>query len=893
MGVIYRAADTRLGRPVALKFLSAAMQGRKLALSRFQREARVASSLNHPHICTVYDVGEQEGQFFIAMELLEGRALNDILRDGPLPEERLVKIAIQTVDALQAAHAKGIVHRDIKPANLFVTDRDDVKILDFGLAKFTAVSSPEVISADGETRTVHHASPLNSPDDLLTRGGGAVGTASFMSPEQARGETVDARSDLFSLGVVLYSAATGELPFRGATLALQFKSLLDESPLPPMERNGRISERLNDIILQMLRKDPEERYATAGELLADLRDVQSILNGESTGSRPRAPKRRPAPSTGSRRRLRIAAIALAAVALMTTAGFYFAKMLAASAAARVFERVDIRHITESGRASNAALSPDGRYVAYVEETAAGQAIFVRQVAGSYATQVLAAEDVFYEGLVFSPDGNSLYYARFPANSSRPGEICTIPMLGGKPRVVVSDTVSGPGFAPDGQRFAFIRKDVRALQSNVMVARADGSGESLLAARSLVGDGLVVGNAGHTMAPAWSPDGETIAVGGHAMHVGAWHTVSTAVLTIPVKGGKARWYEWPGHSIGRIAWMPGGGGILFAGWDISTRELRGQMWIFTVPGGELHRVTQDLSDYTHEDLSLSANGPSFATAVQEDFAHIWRYPGGDVSQGVELTTGNRSWRGLAALPDGRIVSADSKFELAIVSADGSNIQPVVADSRMSWGPAACGANLLFIVMDRLDRGLLMRTDVEGSNPRQLHAGRLANPSCTPDGRWAVVNTPAADESPSISKFDTTSGARVELLRRRAFPSAVSPDGKSVAMVVEEQHPEAVRHFAVMPIDGLPAGEQPRVVARNVGFEDGFLRWTADGKSLSYVVTRRGVSNLWTQAVSGGEARQITRFTSDRIFDFGWSANGDLLMARGPVHRNVVLVRPEGK
>ncbi len=876
MGVVYKAEDTRLGRTVALKFLSAGMKGREMALERFQREARLASALNHPHICTVYDVGEADGHFFIAMEFLEGQPLNDVLRAGALSEERIVALGMQVADALEAAHSKLVVHRDIKPANLFLTKRDTIKVVDFGLAKLTK----QAAEVDAPTQTMV---PLGrgSDDAGLTQVGAAVGTISYMSPEQARGEEVDARTDLFSFGVVLYLMATGELPFRGTTETMRIWALLDSAPVGPRTMNPAISVQLEEIILKCLEKDPNDRYQSARELMTDLRRLGRSMSGQSNRSMPLVSR----VETG-RRWGRGAWIAVAlGVAAIGAGGVY----LGSRSPAEAFQRVEIQHLTESGRASCAAISGDGRYVAYVEQSAGGEGIFLRQVTGSFATQVLPTEDVRYGGLEFSPDGNALYFARFPKVPGVPGAIYQMPMLGGKPQLVTQDVMSAPGFSPDGKRIAFLRKDMKLLLAHVVLANLDGTNETVLASRSMLTDGLVVGNAGRAMAPAWSPDGATIAVGAKAMHVGPLYSVSTAVLTIAVASGKTRWYQFAGHSVGRMSWRPDSRALLLTGWNLSTRELRGQLHTIDIADGKIRPLTQDLSDYTHDDLSVSANGPTLTAVVQQDFAHVWRYVGGDLGRGVELTSGNRSWRGLSELPDGRMVGADARFELAILSRDGRSVQPVVADKRLKWGPAACGNRLLFIVMDRLDRGVLFGTELDGSNPMELHAGRMGNPSCTPDGKWAVLNTPSPDERPSLYKFALGGGGRVELLRRRSFPSAVSPDGRNVAIVLEEQGNANVRHFALVPVDGLRPGEEPRIVARNVGFETGFLRWTADGGSLTYLLHRQGASNLWSQPLNGGAAKQITHFTADTIFDFFWGKNGDLVMARGPEHRDVVLIR----
>ena len=290
MGVVYEAEDTKLGRHVALKFLPAEMAGDKASLERFQREARAASALNHPGICTVHEIDQHEGQHFISMELLEGETLADRIRKGPFDVGPLLDLGIQVADALESAHAKGIVHRDLKPANVFVTARGQVKVLDFGLAKIERARS-----AGGE----HSEAPTAVQPNELTSAGTTMGTVSYMSPEQARGQVTDARTDLFSLGTVLYQAGTGALPFQGETSAVVFEAILNREPPPISQANPSLPPELNRILGKALEKDRSLRYQTATDLKTDLlrlkRDTDSggRRTAELGDSRPSASHKLP------------------------------------------------------------------------------------------------------------------------------------------------------------------------------------------------------------------------------------------------------------------------------------------------------------------------------------------------------------------------------------------------------------------------------------------------------------------------------------------------------------------------------------------------------------------------------------------------------------------------
>ena len=448
MGVVYKAENLRLGRSVAIKFLGEEFTGDHRALERFEREARAISALDHPNICTIYEVEEHEGRPFIVMQLLQGQTLRQrIESSGPeqaaFSRRELLEMAIATAKGLDAAHQKDIIHRDIKPANIFITVRGEIKLLDFGLAKFVGtegVPSESLTLHELEMDRAIYASASSPSKASLTLTGATMGTASYMSPEQVRREPLDQRTDLFSFGAVLYEMATGCQPFRGETMEEIHDALLNSTSSLPLLQNPGLPAQLQSIITRALEKDPGKRYQSASEIISDLERLRLAEPGLVTGTKA-------GPAHGIVHPwMRIGVIGTAAVLLFVVAGFVSRKYMLRTHALGL-ENMELTRLTDSGKAESVAVSPDGRYAVYSQREPGGVGLRVRQIATSADIQIFPAEAIGFEGLSFSPDGNYVYFVR--PDSDDPGfkYLYVVPALGGH------SAATGEGYRFADQLFA--------------------------------------------------------------------------------------------------------------------------------------------------------------------------------------------------------------------------------------------------------------------------------------------------------------------------------------------------------------------------------------------------------------------------------------------------------
>jgi serine/threonine protein kinase/Tol biopolymer transport system component len=910
MGEVYLARDTLLGRRVALKLLPAYISHDPNRLRRFKQEARTASSLSHPNVCVIHEIGETEdGRPFIAMEYVEGVTLRQRIKTKGMKLGDALDIAIQIADALRAAHEAGIIHRDIKPENVMIRRDGYVKVLDFGLAKLTERHNREL------GVTISSLMVNSSP-------GTVMGTAAYMSPEQARGVEVDEHTDIWSLGVVLYEMVSGQVPFPGTTPTDVVVAIVEKEPPAMSHHVSDVPAELERIVKKALRKDTDERYQIVKEMAIDLRTLRKDLERDAELDRSIVPAVSRGAVTGEgvvraatgsdqaidtkqleasrltiigkpfpRGWLTRAALAVGIAVIVVAGAFGVFKILnrPKDAPRARFQRVNVTKLTTNGNALFASISPDGKYVAYVKSEGGKESLWLRQVESAGHLELAPPRDGHYQGLLFSPDGNFIYYGYAATSDNNGGEVFRIPVLAtGAPAIKVDPKDGPPRLSRDGRRVAFVRHDRMKESDMLVVAKPDGSDEQILVTRKwperFAWD--------WSTTPAWSDGDRALALpqvnsdaGGYYFNIYELNLEDRTEKSIPLAPQR---FENPGMA----TLLPDATGV------IMSAKAQGasfeQVWYLGIDGSA-RTVTSDLSDY--RSLILTADSKSFVTVQNQTLSNVWVAPKGESNRASQITSGLGRYFDLTWAPDGKILyasDASGSADLYEMAADGSNSRQLTSGVKRNYAPTVSPDNR-FIAFHSNRSGIfqIWRMDRDGSNSVQLTSGNSESnwPDFSADGKFVYYQHFESGVSGTVWKVPVETGTPMKAAEGFIIRPSTSPDGKWLGFWVNDGQPNSRWRVAMM---SLETGKVTTFeVSPTVKVQwDTLLRWTADSRSLAYLDHRGGIDNIWTQSIDGGAPKQLTNFTESSIFAFDWSRDGNLAASRGVITRDVVLVTDIG-
>jgi eukaryotic-like serine/threonine-protein kinase len=907
MGEVYAAEDTRLGRMVAIKSLPHGLAGDAERLRRFTQEAKAASALNHPSILTIHDVDEVDGRSFLVTEFIEGQTLRERLRHGALPLGEAIDIAGQVASALSAAHVAAIVHRDVKPENIMLREDGHAKLVDFGLAKIeqdaAAANTEETVTAVGARTTP----------------GIIMGTTAYMSPEQARGLPVDARSDIFSLGVVLYEMTAGRPPFHGETPSDVIAAILHFEPPPIAD----LPPDLEHTLRKALEKDRDERHQTARDFAADLKRLRRRLapaagtppasTGQGAGAWTTTPKsggaaaRAAAPrasttaphaeaasgtrtATSTRGRLVFAGIAGLVVIGVAVLGWrgdlarWFGGETSGSRAADIsnFEGMRIERVSGLGQVGVPVISPDGKLLAYVRTEGPENAIWLRQMATGSVVKVVGPTQNSIYNVQFTPDNNFLYYSDNTATRPIRYALKAVPAFGGPEREIAEGRFSRVSFSPDGRRFV-VRRGL-PVGWELVVMTTDGSAPVSVIATSPTASQAFV-------SPSWSPSGDELAwinietdPRGIQMTLQFMKPDSTGARTLTPSGN-------PRPFLDQIAWTASDDALLATGGGSSR-----QILLIRTSDGHVERVTNDVHDYSA--LSFSPGSGAIATVQTMQLGSIWIGPADRPEEAREVPSrlGELDgYDGLSWLNDRELVfnrTVSNLSTLWTMQAEGGGARQLAQGSlAIATNPRA----------DRSGRTVIFNGIREAGNLPQVYRLTL------PDGRVTQVTRENGARAGSSSDGRTvyfrpydikTAPGKILRMAADGAPAArvfeapilidysLSPDGTQIAAIANASV-GAPRTISLVPAEG---GAARSIFTSTAALRQ--VRWYPGGDALLLAINENRQENLFRLELAGGPPRQLTHFTRGTILNPEISPDGKrIAYHRGTTEPDLVLLKPQ--
>jgi Tol biopolymer transport system component/tRNA A-37 threonylcarbamoyl transferase component Bud32 len=921
MGEVYLAQDQTLERNVALKILPPEMVRSEERVRRFELEAKSASSLSHPNIVTIYEIGrdavrtpgepDSNPVHFISMELVSGKTLSTLIHDDKTDLRTLLGYLAQAAEGLAKAHASGIVHRDLKPGNIMVSADGFAKVLDFGLAKLTE-QREAASEAPAATAVMTDATAPTQMADA-TAEGLVVGTAGYMSPEQVQGRSVDHRADVFSFGCILYEAATRKRPFTAETGVETMHKILHDKPAPVEELNPRAPAELRRLIRRCLAKAPDQRLQSMKDLAIELREIvdefEALSASASSGSMIAGAA--PAPAA---RKTPVALWLGAGAVVVATLAFGAWWVLRSRPASHPFQTMRMSAQTSRGDLSDAALSPDGRFLAYLAGRAGSQTLRVRQVATGSDVEILPPSDAQIRNPSFSPDGNYLFYTAVRAERQNYQALFQVPSLGGTPRERAFDVDSRVSFSPDGGQLVFWRRMTDPIENRLVVLDLGSGNERVLA--------TVSSQESFLGAPAWSPDGKRIA--GCLLRPAP--NLETAVALFDAADGRRRDHlKFPRTILSSLAWLRDGKGLVSTGQDLSSALLN-QVRLHGYPEPHTTRITNDFNQY--DAVSASLADETIAVIRTTRIANVWMADVGGAPP-RRLTSfanpENSTFNALGLDAATVIYGApdDRRLQVWTMGVTGSDARPLTSGQGDAVNAQTAAG---VVIYDRLDSSgvHVWRVGADGSQ-RQLTSGAgEQNAQLSPDGRHAIVTH--YDTPRKLTLISTEDGRVGAEWSEAAGTLGFSPDSRSVLLGRLERDERGLSYgtWLVQPVAGGPPtasirlpdrapdgravtfrnladpawnvyrlafdGTPPSAVTRLAEGRITDFRWSPDGTQLAARVEEGVAANLWVVDADGSRPRKVTSFTADRVFSFNWMPDGRaVVLTAGTATTDAVLIR----
>jgi len=916
MGEVYLAHDESLDRDVAVKVLLPEFCQNLERVNRFKLEARAASALNHPNIITIYEIGTCDEELFIATENIKGETLRSLIERDAVSFVSSLQIAEQILSGLTAAHQAGIIHRDLKPENIMVREDGIVKILDFGLAKPTSVES------EAETREL-----------VSTKAGMVMGSVSYMSPEQSRGKETDARTDLWSVGIVLYEMLTGKTPFEGETVTDTLANIIHKEPVKITEIIEDAPSELHRMLKKSLRKDREERYQSAKDFLLDLKNLRreleiehelevSVSPNRSGGVRSHISEKhtrntlmKPTNEVAETQILSnqfdteksreisnnrnqktrysmlfIAFFGLILLGALSVLSFYWWQK---PVLVNAFDRnVKVSTISRINDAQEIEISPDGKYLAYVKDSLSSDSkLMLRQIETGSEKEIIPLKENHIGLLKFSPDANYLYFTR-QAKGDLGFVLFRVPTLGGEPKQIAFDVDSGVSFRPDGKSLVFHRHIMNPSLDKIFEINAEGGEE-----KEIYSSEKLVFN------PQISPDGKTIVVMSADKNIQLGKP-STFLAIVPKDGGELRQIGKYWGVANEFSWLKDGSGLIVAG--VYESEEDPKIYLVSFPYGETKPLIKDANSYFG--ASLTEDSKTIATIQSSSVAGIWEFEtaSGKARQISPNDKDKLGSEGLAVLPNGKLiyVKTISKDEAEIWEMDVTekvSKRLTAPNSGRNYNPYV-SPDGSFIYYESFKNGGydIWRMNADGANPQQVTKTPETVEkimSLTPDGKSIVYYQRDKEKGlPAIFQINVETGAASAILQdEKQYPDGgkLSPDGKNLLYINAPINfdtgvmPQASLYIA--PFDGKTLGE-PKQILKTLNSNQ--YKWSPDGKSIFFTDLSSGNTDIWSLNPNDGKRTKITNFNLESIVRYAFSADGKkIYLVRRSTTQDIILVKTE--